>query len=569
MGNENLFKNPDKRIIDIKKYNVNSLEISYEKNLLVLVNGKKIGNNSEINREDNVVLYREKEKGSRKLELEVSKDRLKVIGKIVYIDKLKKEIKEVFKDGVLTLTEVETTLLEKADRYRENEILKVLKESNINYGILRKNVELLLQKENEKIEIARGIAPVSDEEDTLKILLEEKIKKLDEDKVDYRNRNDITMVKKGEIIAKVMVGKIGTHGIDVFNKVILKKNKTPLNIKCVEGCIFKENKVIALIDGKVRIKGKEFTLSKILEINKNVNMDSGNVSFLGNLFINGNVGIGMTVTSGESLTLKGNGEECTLISKKDAIIDGSLIQSNVLVGMKDKNLSNYLENLRNLNFKVNELVEYVEQILQAQNNSKFGEMIKVIIEKKLQDIPKIVFLLLIYKKDNEEFLERMKTKFIGLGPLEIKSKFELRDIGQAIQKEIENKEKDIEEKSKLEIGYVQDTKINCYGDIVFTGKGEYISHIISSGSIVFSGENAIARGGHLKAKNNIECKVIGSSGGAKTILEVEGNGQITGELVYRNTLIKFGNKERIIEEDSKNLKAFLKNGEIEIEKIIL
>ncbi|MGL4875851.1 MAG: flagellar assembly protein A [Clostridium sp.] len=569
MGNENLFKNPDKLTIDIKKYNVSSLKISCEKSLVVLVNGEKIGNNKEVNREDTVVIYRDKEKGSRKLELDISKDRLRVIGKIIYIDVVKKEIKEVFKDGVLTLIESDSKKVLKAERYREDEVLKILLDSNIKIGILRENIKLLIQKENEKIELAKGIKDVPDIEDKVKILLEGKIKKTDKEKIDHRNRNDITIVKKGEIIAEVIQGRIGTHGIDVFNKVILKKNKRPLNIKCIEGCALKENKIIALTDGKVRIRGLEFAVSKILEINKNIDMNSGNINFAGDLFINGNVGIGMSVTSGERLTLQGNGEECTLISKKEAIINGSLIQSNILVGIKDKNLLDYLDNLKKLDTRINELLDYLEQILKNNKNTRFGEMVKVIIEKKLQDIPKIVFMLLIYKKDNEHFLEKIKEKFIGLGPLSIKSIFEIKEIGQAIQKEIENKEKDIEEKSNLEIRYVQDTKINCYGDIIFTGKGEYISHIVSKGSIRFKGENSIARGGHLKAEEDIECNTIGSTGGAKTIVEITGKGQVIAKRVYRNTLIKFGNKEKIIEEDSKEVKVLLKDGEIEIERIIL
>lgn len=138
-----------------------------------------------------------------------------------------------------------------------------------------------------------------------------------------------------------------------------------------------------------------------------------------------------------------------------------------------------------------------------------------------------------------------------------------------MENEINKREESIKEKWNLTIGYAQDAKIDCSGDIIFTGKGEYISEIRAGGDVKFLLENSVLRGGSITAEGSITCKTVGSSGGATTILKAGEKGKIIGDIVYRNTIIKFGNKSIVIDEDSKNLKAFMNNGEIEIEKLNL
>ena len=158
---------------------------------------------------------------------------------------------------------------------------------------------------------------------------------------------------------------------------------------------------------------------------------------------------------------------------------------------------------------------------------------------------------------------------MGTGILTIKNKKELDKIISLLENEINNREESIKEKWNLTIGYAQDTKIECSGDIIFTGKGEYISEIRAGGDVKFLLENSVVRGGSITAEGSITCKTVGSSGGATTILKVGEKGKIIGDIVYRNTIIKFGNKSIVIDKDSKNLKAFMNNGEIEIEKLNL
>ncbi|WP_436512776.1 flagellar assembly protein A [Clostridium thermobutyricum] len=558
--------------IDISKYNLDSLILKCKDNITVLINEKKVVGNIRVNKEDKIICILNNETPKRNLELKVRNNNLEVLGKITYKDSIKYKLCERLNNGFLEVFLKEDKII-KANRYTLEEVLFILNKSGIKIGIQNENIQKLLDKNDMKLSgiFALGVNSINDNEDIVKPLFF-KENKIVNDRIDYRNKNNINMVRKGECIGKIIRGELGKDGQDVYGEIIHRKIKKTPKIICKNGCYINGDEIIATIDGKFDYKKNTFNVSKVLEINKDINMESGNIQFIGNLCINGSVGVGMTVASGDTMIIKGNAESAKVVSKKDAFIDGSVIQSTVLVGVKDENLLEYIENLKALKNKISVLKEYSEQLINNNRNfisKEYGSILRVIIDKKLLDFNKVLFKVLSYKNKNESILDLIRKKFMGVGILTIKNKKELDKIICLLENEINNREESIKEKWNLTIGYAQDAKIDCSGDIIFTGKGEYISEIRAGGDVKFLLENSVLRGGSITAEGSIICKTVGSSGGATTILKAGEKGKIIGDIVYRNTIIKFGNKSIVIDEDSKNLKAFMNNGEIEIEKLNL
>ncbi|MGV3024274.1 flagellar assembly protein A [Clostridium thermobutyricum] len=558
--------------IDISKYNLDSLILKCKDNITVLINEKKVVGNIRVNKEDKIICILNNETPKRNLELKVRNNNLEVLGKITYKDSIKYKLCERLNNGFLEVFLKEDKII-KANRYTLEEVLFILNKSGIKIGIQNENIQKLLDKNDMKLSgiFALGVNSINDNEDIVKPLFF-KENKIVNDRIDYRNKNNINMVRKGECIGKIIRGELGKDGQDVYGEIIHRKIKKTPKIICKNGCYINGDEIIATIDGKFDYKKNTFNVSKVLEINKDINMESGNIQFIGNLCINGSVGVGMTVASGDTMIIKGNAESAKVVSKKDAFIDGSVIQSTVLVGVKDENLLEYIENLKALKNKISVLKEYSEQLINNNRNfisKECGSILRVIIDKKLLDFNKVLFKVLSHKNKNESILDLIRKKFMGVGILTIKNKKELDKIICLLENEINNREESIKEKWNLTIGYAQDAKIDCSGDIIFTGKGEYISEIRAGGDVKFLLENSVLRGGSITAEGSIICKMVGSSGGATTILKAGEKGKIIGDIVYRNTIIKFGNKSIVIDEDSKNLKAFMNNGEIEIEKLNL
>lgn len=558
--------------IDISKYNLDSLILKCKDNITVLINEKKVVGNIRVNKEDKIICILNNETPKRNLELKVRNNNLEVLGKITYKDSIKYKLCERLNNGFLEVFLKEDKII-KANRYTLEEVLFILNKSGIKIGIQNENIQKLLDKNDMKLSgiFALGVNSINDNEDIVKPLFF-KENKIVNDRIDYRNKNNINMVRKGECIGKIIRGELGKDGQDVYGEIIHRKIKKTPKIICKNGCYINGDEIIATIDGKFDYKKNTFNVSKVLEINKDINMESGNIQFIGNLCINGSVGVGMTVASGDTMIIKGNAESAKVVSKKDAFIDGSVIQSTVLVGVKDENLLEYIENLKALKNKISVLKEYSEQLINNNRNfisKEYGSILRVIIDKKLLDFNKVLFKVLSHKNKNESILDLIRKKFMGVGILTIKNKKELDKIICLLENEINKREESIKEKWNLTIGYAQDAKIDCSGDIIFTGKGEYISEIRAGGDVKFLLENSVLRGGIITAEGSITCKTVGSSGGATTILKAGEKGKIIGDIVYRNTIIKFGNKSIVIDEDSKNLKAFMNNGEIEIEKLNL
>lgn len=130
-------------------------------------------------------------------------------------------------------------------------------------------------------------------------------------------------------------------------------------------------------------------------------------------------------------------------------------------------------------------------------------------------------------------------------------------------------EKTLELPVNVSIAYCQDSDIQSSGGVMITGKGEYISDIKASNSIKFIMEGSVARGGTLKAGEEIKCKVVGSTAGVSTKLQVGSEGNIWADIAYHNTIFKVGNRESVLDSPSKNVHAYLKDGLIVVDKFVL
>ena len=62
------------------------------------------------------------------------------------------------------------------------------------------------------------------------------------------------------------------------------------------------------------------------------------------------------------------------------------------------------------------------------------------------------------------------------------------------------------------LDYCQDSIIKSSGNIIFSGKGQYVSQIVASDSVIFKQDKSVARGGVIKAGKEIKCKIVGGHG---------------------------------------------------------
>ncbi|HEY5524530.1 MAG TPA: flagellar assembly protein A [Clostridium sp.] len=556
------------------------LELEFAKEIKVFVNDEEGNNLQKVTLKDNIKFECENIKGIRDLYIAIDNNRMEVKVSLHYVPETIISISCRKIAGRVKLVQ-KSRLGELPPFYTKDEIRLALKEKGVVFGFLE-DVFDRISKEREVIDeiIAKGILVINDEDDRVDIKFENTKRNIKEDsneRIDYRNIYSIANVRKDEVLAELISGKTGSDGINVFGMEIKKKNKKILKIQAKEGCVIDGNKVIATAEGRPTVKNGIFYVNKVFEAGHDVDMKSGNISFIGDVKIAGSVKDGMLVEAGNGIDIGGNVENAKIIAQGEVHIKGNCINANILVGAKDFSVQLYLNELMELKEKLEELMNFYEDINKRNllgADRSVGEIIKVLLETKFKDIQKKSIMILVNSEatmENGSKLKRiLRAKLLGSGPLGIKYSSELYELIKCI--DIETKPLD----SKLMIpvdaylNYCQETTVKATGDIFITGKGQYISNLSANGNIDFESSGAIARGGILSAGKDIKAKTVGSVAGVTTLLKVPKNGVITADIAYQNSVFVFGERQYLLEITSKNIRAYInEKGEIVVGKFVL
>lgn len=101
---------------------------------------------------------------------------------------------------------------------------------------------------------------------------------------------------------------------------------------------------------------------------------------------------------------------------------------------------------------------------------------------------------------------------IGFAPLSIKNFSELNILTKLIDSIIEMLRGTLTVPVNMKISYCQDSILTSSGNVIITGKGEYVSEIIAHESVEFINPTSVARGGVIKAKMKLNVRKLGVKG---------------------------------------------------------
>lgn len=376
------------------------------------------------------------------------------------------------------------------------------------------------------------------------------------------------------MLAEIIPGETGQDGKNVIGEILKRKIIKSKPIRIGEGCRIEGNNIIATRTGRPSSKNGVLSVNNIYKI-KDVDMKSGNINFIGDVNIIGNVKENMTVKSGNSLYIEKSVDISKIIAGGEINIKGNAINSTILTGQIDMEKKMYLEQLNEYKENIIQLINAVEKLNESSNSTKkISELVKILIENRYKNIPKLSLGIITHSicKDSEksELVEFIRSKIMGLNISKIESIRDLNKFKELIENEIDFLEDDMIIHADIYVGYCQDCLVKSTGNIIITGKGQYVSNLIALKDIVFMREDSVARGGVLSARGNIKLGLVGSPSGVVTKLEVLPTGIITAKVAYNNTVFYFGKKSKILDISGKNVKAYMdKDGKIIIEKFVL
>ncbi len=199
-------------------------------------------------------------------------------------------------------------------------VYQILKAKGVTYGIDESKIEELLQDnmKQEKI-IAVGQSSEEGKPAELRYHFElpgdkKMVKELEDGSVDYHNLDLIANIKEGDLLVTKIPATMGTPGQKVTGQEI--KPTIGKDIKLPKGKNVEEGadgmSLFAEIDGQVVMEQERVSVLPVLIINEDVDLETGNIDFLGNVIVKGNVQEGFCIKVEGDIEVFGNVGAATL-----------------------------------------------------------------------------------------------------------------------------------------------------------------------------------------------------------------------------------------------------------------
>ena len=195
-----------------------------------------------------------------------------------------------------------------------------LKASNVVFGLREDVIKMIAddRKYSQKLCVAVAQLPIDGVSGSITYKYDKKVEAAPTENergfVDYKDLGLIRVVRTGDVIADIILPTEGEPGVDVRGGKIAqypgKKAQFTLgpNTKITED----EQHVVAAADGRLIFKNNAFTVETTVIINGDVDASVGNISFIGDVIIKGNVCEGFKVSSNTNITVSGEVNGATL-----------------------------------------------------------------------------------------------------------------------------------------------------------------------------------------------------------------------------------------------------------------
>ncbi|MFA9422256.1 MAG: DUF342 domain-containing protein [Sedimentibacter sp.] len=247
--------------------------------------------------------------------------------------------------------------IEFEDRDKDTEVsvedvLQYLENQSIVYGIREKEIEAYCKNKEYTKELiaACGIEPVHGKDAELlydfDISKEIKFKEKEDGTIDFKNLNNVINVNSDDVLCHIIPAQKGLDGIDVYGKTVDYKKGRTVEFNMGDNTHISEDKLklLASSDGSAEFSNGKVYVENVHQVN-NVGTATGNIDFIGNVVINGDVKSGFSVSSKGNIIIKGLVEGAYIKSQGDVVISkGMNGMGRGSIYAKGNITSKYIEN---------------------------------------------------------------------------------------------------------------------------------------------------------------------------------------------------------------------------------
>lgn len=215
--------------------------------------------------------------------------------------------------------------------------LSAVAEKGICFGVMKDEITAAVEEKRygENICIARWQPPVNGEDGKIEYFFkrESTFKPVEDENgnVDYKNLGLVRNIYKGTSIAKITLPTEGTPGTDIMGKPVTQKVGVPVPFTVGKGTelVNDGTEIVASIDGNLAFANGAFCIEESLLIRGDVDVSSGNIDFIGDIIIKGNVLEGFAVTSKKNITINGSVTNGTITADGNITVKLGCINSTL------------------------------------------------------------------------------------------------------------------------------------------------------------------------------------------------------------------------------------------------
>lgn len=430
-------------------------------------------------------------------------------------------------------------------------------------------------------EIARGKSPIPGKDGWIEF----KVDTDDQDglkeingKVDYRDIKTIPTVERGRLIAVIHPPLPGEMGYTVTNEPLPAKQTLPIVLSVRNGAVVLEDKVVVSTKSGRPLIEKRGQLVKIAIMPKlthvgNVDLISGNIRFMGDVEVFGEVDEKMVVEAEGDIMIHKSINFSTLTAKGTITTFGNVIGSEISAGKNNMLITELGHLLGIINQTIEKLIALVKQLtlspaFKSNDLSRVGlqPLVKILLEKKFKSFPPLVKKYVENVRGGEDYLDddvwrdvavSLSQLFLSLTN-EVTSLERIEQLSKKIKELNELSKTPVEPNSYITIPNVQNSSLYCSGNILIVGQGCINTKIHAGGILKING---IIRGGEVYGRLGVEINEVGSESRTPTIIAVPSDQIIRMSKVMEGTTVKIGNVKYTFKETRYDVKVRLDDNE--------
>lgn len=217
---------------------------------------------------------------------------------------------------------------EEGSLYRISDLEKILEQNRIVKGIDKEILQKMID-ENQYFQetLIAQTKPAVDGAPGKYVFLfntetDNKPKILPDGSVDYSSIREVETVREGDEIVKYIPATKGQDGMDVYGNILTARPGRELVQLKGKGFLISEDKrtYTAAMTGKITYQNERLIISNLLEIDGDVTYLTGDIDFLGDVLVKGNIITSMTIKASGNIRVNGHVEGAVLYAGKDIIL---------------------------------------------------------------------------------------------------------------------------------------------------------------------------------------------------------------------------------------------------------